>query len=307
MMLPIVLTFAASDPTGGAGLQADLLTLHSLGCYGVSVTTGITVQDTTGVQEMMPLDDELVRDQARALLEDMPIAAFKIGVMGSADNITAIAEIVADYPHIPVVLDPVLSSGRGDEFADVSQIAMMRELLLPHVTILTPNSIEARRLIIEDAETQADELARQFGVDVDDLMAVMQHVDVKTLTDDELDEIDRLERMSEMVSLPECAAYFIRLGCEYVLITGTHESTPQVINTLYGESGAMRNDVWSRLTGSYHGSGCTLASAIAAKLAQKKSISEAVQEAQAYTWQTLHQGLRIGMGQMIPDRLYKMR
>src|SRR5512139_2502298 len=128
---PIVLTFAASDPTGGAGLQADILTLASLGCHALSVVTAITVQDTTGVEGVLPIDSGWVADQARALLEDMPVAAFKIGLLGSVEVIAAIAEVVADYPDIPLVLDPVLASGRGDQFADEEMIEAMIGLLLP--------------------------------------------------------------------------------------------------------------------------------------------------------------------------------
>ena len=94
----------------------------------------------------MALDAEWVADQARCLLEDMPVDAFKIGVLGSVENIAAIAEIVSDYPDVPLVLDPVLASGRGDELASEEMAHAMRELLLPQTTILTPNSLEARRL-----------------------------------------------------------------------------------------------------------------------------------------------------------------
>ena len=115
---PAVLVFAATDPSGGAGIQADVLTLASMGCHPLSVITAITVQDSSGVEGVLPIDADWVTDQARAILEDIPVAAFKIGVLGSAENVAAIAEIVADYPEIPMVLDPVLASGRGDEFAN---------------------------------------------------------------------------------------------------------------------------------------------------------------------------------------------
>jgi hydroxymethylpyrimidine/phosphomethylpyrimidine kinase len=97
------------------------------------------------------------------------------------------------------------------------------------------------------------------------------------------------------------------MGCEYVLITGTHEQTPKVINTLYSERGVVSADSWARLPGIYHGSGCTLASAIAALMAQGVAAQEAVKEAQEYTWQTLNAGFRPGMGQHIPDRLFWAR
>jgi hydroxymethylpyrimidine/phosphomethylpyrimidine kinase len=261
---PIVLTFAASDPSGGAGIQADLMTLSSMGCHPLSVVTAITVQDTLGVEAVYPLDSEWVEDQARAVLEDMPVAAFKIGLVGSVENISVIAEIVSDYPDIPLVLDPVLASGRGDELATEEMLEAIRELLLPQTTVLTPNSMEARRL----AEEEEDE-------DVPDL--------------------------------PSCAQRLISLGCEYVLVTGTHENTPKVINTLYGENGQVRSDRWDRLPGSYHGSGCTLASAVAANLANGLDVADAVRDAQEYTWQSLANGFRPGMGQHIPDRFFWAR
>lgn len=266
---PIVLTFAASDPTGGAGLQADILTLASLGCHPLSVVTAITVQDTAGVEGVLPIDAEWVADQARALLEDMPVAAFKLGMLGSVEVIAAIAEVIADYPDIPVVLDPVLASGRGDQFADEEMIEAMIGLLLPQTTLLTPNSLEARRL------------AQQLG---------------------EADNAGRLDS-----ALAACAHGLIDAGCEYVLVTGTHEGTPQVINTLYGSHGMVRSDRWDRLPGSYHGSGCTLASAIAAHLASGVDVADAVAGAQEFTWRTLAAGFRPGMGQFIPDRLFWSR
>ena len=260
---PIVLTFAASDPSGGAGLQADILTLSSMGCHPLSVLTAYTVQDTAGVEGMQALDPEWVADQARCLLEDMPIDAFKIGVLGSIENITAIAEVLSDYPDVPLILDPVLASGRGDELANEEMTQAMRELLLPQTTVLTPNSMEARRLA--DAE------------------------------DD------------EEVSLATCAERLLALGTEFVLVTGTHEATPEVINTLYGRGGMVRRDAWPRLPGSYHGSGCTLASAVAAMLANGLDVPEAVREAQDYTWHTLKKAYRPGMGQFLPDRLFWAR
>ncbi|RFC36057.1 MAG: hydroxymethylpyrimidine/phosphomethylpyrimidine kinase [Candidatus Nitrotoga sp. LAW] len=262
---PIVLTFGATDPSGGAGLQADILTIASMGCHPLSVVTAVTVQDTSGVDDILPIDAEWVSDQARAVLEDMPVAAFKIGLLGSVENIAAIAEVISDYPDIPLVFDPVLASGRGDELADEDMLDALRELLLPQTIILTPNSIEARRLIQDE--------------------------------DNDEDNPD----------LAECAKRIVQLGCEYVLVTGTHEHTPKVINTLYGENGVIRSDSWTRLPGIYHGSGCTLASAIASLLANGLPVNEAVKEAQEFTWKALQYAFRPGMGQHIPDRLFWAR
>ncbi len=262
---PIVLTFAASDPTCGAGIQADLLTLASMGCHPLCVVTALTVQDTAGVEGVLPVDADWVADQARALLEDMPVAVFKLGMLGSVENIAAIAEIVSDYPDIPLVLDPVLASGRGDQFVDEEMVDAILRLLMPQTTVLTPNSLEAMRLALDESNE------------------------------------------NDHPSLAECARRLLETGCEYVLITGTHENTPQVENILYGHRGVIRTDKWPRLPGSYHGSGCTLASAIAANLANGFEVADAVRDAQEYTWQALSSGFRPGMGQYIPDRFFWAR
>ncbi len=261
--LPAVLTFAATDPTSGAGLQADLLALASMGCYPLSVVTALTVQDTAGVEAFLAMDPEWVADQARCILEDMPVAAFKMGMLGSTEIVTIVAEVVSDYPDVPLVLDPVFASGRGDEFANEDMVSAIRELLVPQSTVVTPNIPELRRLAGEDDDDPA--------------------------------------------SLADCAQSLLDSGCEYVLVTGTHDSTPDVINTLYHRGGVLRADTWKRLPGSYHGSGCTLASALAANLARGLDIGDAAYEAQDYTWHALAHAFRPGMGQYLPDRLFWAR
>jgi len=263
--LPIVLVFAATDPSGGAGIQADILTLSSMGCHPLSVITAVTIQDTMGVEDVLPIDAEWVADQARCVLEDVPVAVFKVGLLGSVEAIAAIAEVVSDYPDIPLVLDPVLASGRGDELASEDMISAMRELLIPQTTVITPNSLEARRLAQDDSNENDDP------------------------------------------DLNECARRLLNLGCEFVLVTGTHENTAQVVNTLHDQQGVVRTDSWQRLPGIFHGSGCTLASAVAATIANGLGVPEAVRDAQEYTWQTLKFAYRTGMGQLIPDRLFWAR
>jgi len=255
---PMVLVFAASDPTGGAGLQADLLTIASLGCHPLSVLTAITAQDTRGVDGLLALEPEWITRQARGVLDDIPVAAFKLGVLGSARNAEAIAAILAEHPRTPVVLDPVLASGRGDPLADGGTVQALRSSLLPRTTVLTPNSLEARQLAL--AAPDAD--------------------------------------------LPECARELTKLGCKYVLVTGTHEPGARVTNTLYDRNAMLREDGWPRLPWEYHGSGCTLASAIAAMLAKGLAVPEAAQAAQTYTWKTLEAGFRPGHGQHLPDRFF---
>jgi hydroxymethylpyrimidine/phosphomethylpyrimidine kinase len=261
--LPAVLTFAASDPTGGAGLQADVLALASMGCHPLSVVTALTVQDTAGVESFLAIDPDWVADQARCILEDMPVAAFKMGMLGSTEIVTIVAEVVSDYPDVPLVLDPVFASGRGDEFANEDMVAAIRELLVPQSTVVTPNIAELRRLAREDEDDHA--------------------------------------------GLAECAQALLDSGCEYVLVTGTHDATTDVVNTLYQRGGVVRSDTWPSLPGSYHGSGCTLASALAANLARGLEIGEAAFEAQDYTWHALSHAFRPGMGQYLPDRMFWAR
>ena len=259
---PRVMTFSATDPTSGAGLQADILTISSLGCHPVSIATGFTVQDTIGVNKLIPVDSELVNDQARFILKDMEVEIFKLGLLGSKENITTIAEIISDYPDTPLIIDPVLASGRGDEFSDIEARNMMMELLFPESLLITPNSLEARQLVGNEEES-AD------------------------------------------ISIDACVDRFKEMGCENILITGTHENTENVINTLYNSSNQVIPYHWDRLPGSYHGSGCTLTAAISAYYALGLSIDEAVEEAQHFTWQTLKNGFKPGMGQLIPNRFFR--
>lgn len=263
---PSVMTFAGTDPSGGAGLQADILTFASIGCHPLSVVTAITAQDTVGVDGVLAMDSEWVNDQARAILEDVQVSAFKLGLLGSVENIAVIAEIMADYPDVPLLIDPILTSGRGDDLSSDEMMDAMIELLFPQATLITPNSLEARRFAFND---ESEEMAH--------------------------------------TSLDEAAARLLSMGSEYVLITGTHERTQEVTNTLYGEDKLIKAYKWERLLGSYHGSGCTLTSAIAACMAHGLSIEDAVLEAQEYTWQTLKNGFRPGMGQYIPDRMFWAR
>ncbi len=238
-------------------MQADILTLAALGCHPLSVLTALTAQDTRGVHGVQAVEGAWVEAQARRLLEDMPVDAFKIGVLGSAANVEAVARAIEKFPRLPVVLDPVLASGRGDALADAATLEAIRARLLPLTTVLTPNSLEARHLCDDDG-----------------------------------------------ASLEACAARLVEMGCKQVLVTGTHEPGAQVVNTLYDASGKLREDRWPRLPGGYHGSGCTLASALAAFLTRGLPVAEASREAQAFTWKALQRGFTAGAGQSLPNRFH---
>ena len=256
---PIVLVFAGNDPTGGAGLQADAEALLSMGCHAAPVVTAVTVQDTFGLKGFAALEPGLVVEQARTILEDMPVAAFKVGMVGSLANLAAIAEVIADYPAIPAVIDPVMASGRGDPLSDEPLEAGFRSLLCPLATLITPNSKEARRLV---------------------------------------PEADTLEA---------CAQGLMSLGSRYVLISGTHEPTEAVVNLLFGNRQLLERFAYKRLAGEYHGSGCTLAASCAAVLAQGLDPVNAIIQALEYTYKALEGARPMGMGQLLPDRLFWSR
>lgn len=253
--VPVVMVFAGTDPTGGAGIQADIETLASMGCHAVPVVTTVTVQDTVNVQSTEAISADTIAKQARTIIQDMPVAAIKLGLIGSREGVEVIHEILQDYPELPVVLDPILKAGGGSELVDQGLMDYMVEKLFPLATVLTPNTPEARQI-----------------TGLDDIEA--------------------------------CARALLKTGCEYLLITGSHESGQQVFNRLYSEHQLLETFAWERLPGSYHGSGCTLSVAIAGLLAQDLDPVAAVFEAQQYTWESLKHAYRVGKGQLIPNRLF---
>lgn len=257
MSRPIVLCFSGHDPSGGAGIQADIEAIVSHRCHAASVITALTEQDSRNVKQLLPQRPRDIVSQAQTVLADFDIAAIKIGLLGSAEVALAVADIVRQTPGVPVVLDPVLAAGGGTDLAGQTLIAAIVEHLLPLTTLLTPNSIEARRLS-----------------GLDDLNA--------------------------------CATELQRRGAEYVLITGTHEDedSERVVNRLSMPDHLNETFNWERLPHHYHGSGCTLAAATAALLAQGLDMFSAVNEAQEYTWQSLNAAYRPGKGQHNPERLF---
>lgn len=251
---PNVMCFSGLDPTGGAGIQADIEALFSTGCHCLPIVTALTVQDTGNVMASHPTDPALLIAQARAVLEDIPVHAFKIGLLGSIKTVEVIHTLLTDYPDIPVILDPILRAGGGYEFTRESIAEAINALLLPMTTVVTPNTNELRALAPngDSFDASANEL------------------------------LDR--------------------GCQHVLLTGTHANSPQVINRLYTRHQPTRSYTWQRLEHEYHGSGCTLAAALAGYLAHGLQVNEAAQQAQRFTWESLNHGIRAGFGQFLPNR-----
>lgn len=252
---PIVLCFSGHDPSGGAGVQADIETIVSHQCHAASVITALTEQDSRNVKKLIPQQPGEIVRQAETLLADFSVAAIKIGLIGHHETAAAIHQILSRHPRIPVVLDPVLAAGGGTAMADQDLLDAIIDLLLPLTTVLTPNSDEARRL-------------------------------------------------AKQQDLNDCGHSLQIQGAEYVLITGSHEASDLVHNRLFMPEGKTETFNWERLPHSYHGSGCTLASAIAALLAQGLDAFTAIAEAQEFTWQSLAAAYRSGQGQHNPNRLF---
>ncbi|MES2257919.1 MAG: hydroxymethylpyrimidine/phosphomethylpyrimidine kinase [Pseudomonadota bacterium] len=257
MTRPCVLVFSGADPSGGAGIAADILAIHAQGAHALPVITALTVQDNDRVYEVQPVDEALVLRQARALTAKIHVAAVKIGIPGSAANARAIAQVIEELrarpggAGLPVVLDPVLASGHGDVLSRGDAVQALAPLL-PLVTLITPNGPEAAAL------TGAAEVQRQ-------------------------------------------AEALLAQGCGHVLVTGGHGGGDNVINRWYGP-GLGQSWCQARLPGEFHGSGCTLAAAIAGQLAHGHPMPQALAQAQSYCHRALAQAFSIAPGQLIPQR-----
>jgi hydroxymethylpyrimidine/phosphomethylpyrimidine kinase len=251
-----VLVFAGSDPSGGAGIQADIGSIGAMGAHALALITALTVQDNDRVHAVYPVPARWLQQQAQALVDKIDIAAVKIGVIGNLANAAIILDVIRALrlrnPDLPVVLDPVMSSGHGDALA-TDNAALMLADLIPLATLLTPNLPEAAILCAGDrrAEQQVDTLLQR--------------------------------------------------GCGHVLLKGGHGFDSQVVNRWYTD-GASRSWSWPRLPGAFHGSGCTLAGAIAGALACGLAMEDALDTAQTFCHRTLEHSFAIADGQRIPNR-----
>ena len=255
-MPPTVLVIAGNDPSGGAGIAADIQAITAAGAHPAPVITALTVQDTVNASAVEPAAAEFVAAQAAAVLADMRVAAVKIGLLATAEIAHAVAEVLARHPAIPLVLDPVLVAAGGARLAEDALVDVVLDRLCPRTTLLTPNALEIRRLVAAAGDTDAR------------------------------------------------AASLRAAGCAWVLAKGGDEADEgrgEVVNTLYGP-GAPRIFRWPRLAGSFHGSGCTLAAACAARIALGDPVDTAVAQAQALVHGWLERAFRPGRGQLVPLR-----
>lgn len=169
---PRVLIVAGSDSSGGAGIQADLKTLSALGAYGMTAITAITVQNTLGVTDVHAIPSAVVAAQMRSCLEDIGADAIKLGMLHSAELIDAVAEVLAEYPAIPVISDPVMVAKGGAALLQSEAVGALANMILPLAAVVTPNTEEAAVLLgsaVEDepaAERAARELSDRFDTAV---------------------------------------------------------------------------------------------------------------------------------------------
>ncbi|MCX3060811.1 bifunctional hydroxymethylpyrimidine kinase/phosphomethylpyrimidine kinase [Streptomyces beihaiensis] len=256
-----VLTVAGSDSGGGAGIQADLKTLLALGAHGMSAVTAVTAQNSLGVQGAWELPVEAVRAQFRSVVDDIGVQAVKTGMLGSPRLVECVAELLAEIPaEVPVVIDPVGVSKHGDALLADSALDAVRTKLLPTATVATPN---------------LDEVARLTGVRV-------------TSEDD----------------MRRAAAAVLALGPRWALIKGGHlpsrdgepSGSAEAVDLL--TDGAREH--WLRAprhaNRHTHGTGCTLASAVAAYLARGRPVPDAVRAAKEYVTGAIAAGFALGEG-----------
>jgi hydroxymethylpyrimidine/phosphomethylpyrimidine kinase len=156
---PLILTFGVSDPVGATGIQGDLATFSAFGCHGLSVTTGLLIADSARIDDYQEVDADWLVDQARLLLEDMAVSAIKVGSLTTIEQASAIAEIVSDYPELPLILDPFLSGLPDSGLADDDMLVAIRQILAPQATVLLLSRVELARMAETWREGGADMLA----------------------------------------------------------------------------------------------------------------------------------------------------
>jgi hydroxymethylpyrimidine/phosphomethylpyrimidine kinase len=266
--LPLILSFGVCDPVGALGVQADVAAFAALGCHGLSAIAGLLVSDSARVENMYEIDSDWMAEQARTLLEDMPIAAFKVGAVGTALHLAAIAEIVSDYPDAPLILDPFLSalpdSGMGDE----EMLSALRSILAPQATALILSQPELGRMaeLWRDGATGA--------------------------TDDQ-------------GGLEEDVAELTSSGLQYVLVTGSRDEHGSSSNRLFDADGEVARVEWQHLPGPFLGAGNTYSAAFTALMARGMDAPTALAVAQEYTTGALEHAQRFGMGKFIPSKFFR--
>lgn len=254
-MRPTVLCFSGLDPSGGAGLQADIEAIGQSGAHAAIACTALTIQNSQQVFGFEATSKQLLLAQANAVVGDLPIKVVKSGMLGTTDNIAALAEFLREHPEYLYVLDPVLVANSGGSLGDQATLVKAFVELIPLASVLTPNTVELRALTGE-------------------------------------------------TDIEKATAKLFAMGAKAVLVKGGHEDTPNYIrNALYVNGEMVTESKCPRLAGEYHGSGCSLASFIAGRLAVGDNLKTAVQHAETWLFGVLKNAeTPIEGGQKIPKR-----
>lgn len=267
---PLILTFGVSDPVGALGIQADTATFAAHGCHALSVTTALLVADSARVEEWHEVDTGIMAEQARLVLEDMPIAAVKIGAIASIEQAAAIAEIVSDYAEVPLIVDPFLSALPDSGMSDEDIVAAIGQILAPQATVLQLSQSELGRMA---------ELWREAG-----------------------------SNNAAEASIQAQVAELTGRGCQYVLLTCTaaQKNGHTRANALFDREDKITTLDWQHLPGHFVGAGCTLSGAMTALMARGLDAVEALRQAQEYTYGALLHAQRFGMGKLVPNRFHRI-
>jgi hydroxymethylpyrimidine/phosphomethylpyrimidine kinase len=262
-----VMSFNASDPSGAGGVAGDVATIAAMGAHALPVVTSIVMRDTAEVFDHHAIDADVVVEQARSVLEDVTIAAWKVGFLGSAEGVSAVAEVLSDYPDVPLVAYmPNLSWVEED--AQQEYLEAFRELVLPQTEVLVGSHQTLTDFLLPDWDGERPASARELAV------AAGEH-----------------------------GTRFVLVTS--VVVPAGKNSTDQFLdNILASPQGAITGEKFERFEASFVGAGDTLSAALAALLASGAELHSAVGEALAFLDQALDAGFRPGMGNVIPDRFF---
>jgi hydroxymethylpyrimidine/phosphomethylpyrimidine kinase len=260
-----VMSFNASDASGAGGSAGDIATIAAMGAHALPVVTSIVVRDSAEVFDQHPIDVDAIAEQARTILEDVTIAGWKVGFLGTAEAVSAVAEILSDYPDVPLV-SYLPSLGWIDEDELAPYLEAFRELVLPATEVLVGNHKTLTDFLLPEWDSERPPSARELAV------AAAAHG----------------------------ARYVLVTG---VMLPGK-TSEQWIDNVLASSQGAITGEKFERFEASFVGAGDTLSAALAALLASGSELSAAVAEALAFLDQSLDAGFRPGMGNVIPDRFF---
>jgi hydroxymethylpyrimidine/phosphomethylpyrimidine kinase len=261
-----VMSFNASDPSGAGGLAGDVATIAAMGAHPLPVVTAIVLRDTAEVFESHEIDTDVVVEQARSILEDVTISAWKVGFLGSAEGVAAVAEVLSDYPDVPLVAYLSAVSWLEDD-DQTAYVDAFRELILPSTEVLVGNQQTLTDVLLPDWEGERPPSARELAVAAGDLGS----------------------------------KYVLVTG---ITLPGAKGAEGWVDNVLASPQGAITGEKFERFEASFVGAGETLAAALAALLASGQDLHLAVGEALSFLDQALDAGFRPGMGSIVPDRFF---